>query len=44
MSGTQEPLIPSYLDQFQWRERNGGTDKNKIFRNIVRAIAQWYPQ
>ena len=43
MYGTSEALVPSYLDEFMWRERYG-MDIVSAFRNILDHIAQRYPQ
>ena len=39
MKGCHGHQLPSYLDEFMWRERHGGD----TFYNIIRNIAQQYP-
>jgi hypothetical protein len=41
MSGTSEVLIPSYLNEFQWRQFFG-KNENDAFNNILLHISQWY--
>ena len=45
MAGTREALVPAYLDEHMWRDRNGvaGDKKNEAFMTMVRTLAQWYP-
>ena len=42
MKGCHATELPSYLDEFMWRERFGATDR-ACFRNICRHIATIYP-
>ncbi len=42
MRGVQEHQLPSYLDEFMWRERYGLTQQN-VWDNIMRDIAIQYP-
>ena len=42
MKGCHAHQIPSYLDEFMWRERHGPT-KQAAFNSIIRDIAQQYP-
>ena len=42
MKGCHAEQLPSYLDEFMWRERFGTTSRDAWF-NIVRDIAQQYP-
>ena len=42
MKGCIEHQIPSYLDEFMWRERHG-TSRVMAFDNIMRDIAAQYP-
>ena len=42
MKGVSELQLPSYLDEFLWRERHGNT-KREAFTNIIRDIANQYP-
>ena len=46
MKGCAGHQIPSYLDEFMWRERHGtidGTSRRLTFTNIMRGIAAQYP-
>ena len=42
MKGCVEHQIPSYLDEFMWRERHG-TSRVLAFNNVLRDIAAQYP-
>ena len=42
MKGCVADQIPSYLDEFMWRERHG-TLRRLAFTNIMRDIAAQYP-
>ena len=42
MKGCNEHQIPSYLDEFMWRERHG-TSRVMDFDNIMRDITAQYP-
>ena len=42
MKGCHATQLPSYLDEFMWRERYGRT-KSTAFNNIMADIAQQYP-
>ena len=41
MSGTSENLLPSYLEEFMWRQLRGKTAVES-FDNILTDIAEWY--
>ena len=42
MHGTTIGKLPSYLDEFMWRDRFGRTHQD-CFDNIQRHIAEFYP-
>ena len=42
MKGVSEAQLPSYLDEFMWRERHGKTSPS-AFLSIVKHIAECYP-
>ena len=42
MKGCHEKMIPSYLDEFMWRERHGRT-ASQALNSIIRDIADQYP-
>ena len=42
MKGCMAHQVPSYLDEFMWRERHG-TSRRLVFTNIMRDIAAQYP-
>ena len=42
MKGCDGDQLPSYLDEFMWRERYGKTG-NEALQNIMRHIARQYP-
>lgn len=42
MKGCHQTQLPSYLDEFMWRERHGKTADDAM-TNILRDIALWYP-
>ena len=42
MKGVHETMLSSYMDEFMWRERHGGSASD-VFNNIVRDIALRYP-
>ena len=41
MKGCHAHQLPSYLDEFMWRERNGLTYRDAL-SNIMRDIARWF--
>ena len=44
MSGTSEAMVPSYLDEYLFRDRFGLHQKKKdVFAIMIRTIAMWYP-
>ena len=42
MRGCHQHMLPSYLDEFMWRERYGSTHTHS-FDNLCQHISQWYP-
>ena len=42
MRGVSEEQLPSYLDEFMWRERYG-VSKREAFQNLIAQIKQQYP-
>ena len=42
MRGCHKTQLPSYLDEFMWRERYGKTAGDAV-ANIFHDIAIWYP-
>ena len=42
MRGCHRSQLPSYLDEFMWRERYG-KKSDDVLSNIYRDIALWYP-
>ena len=42
MKGVHLQQLPSYLDEYMWRERHGKTI-SQAFQNIVRDISTQYP-
>lgn len=42
MKGVRRESLPSYLDEFLWRERYGRTGDD-AFTNLLMQIAQKYP-
>ena len=42
MRGCHASELPSYLDEYMWRERHGKT-ADLAFNNIMRDIATFYP-
>lgn len=42
MMGVDRQQMPSYFDEFMWRERYGDTDNN-CYNNIIRDINIQYP-
>lgn len=42
MRGCHRSQLPSYLDEFMWRKRNGKTN-DEILENLYRDIALWFP-
>ena len=43
MHGTSDRLLPSYLDEFMWRERYSGGVATEAFFHIFEHIAEKYP-
>ena len=43
MKGCHQTELPSYLDEFMWRERHGDDSARLVFNNIIRDIAAQYP-
>ena len=42
MKGCRADMLPSYLDEFMWRERHGKT-ASEAFASIIRDISDQYP-
>ena len=42
MKGCTSDQLPSYLDEFLWKERHG-TTRRQTFKNIMRDISVVYP-
>ena len=42
MKGVHKTFLPSYLDEFMWRER-WGRSNDAAFNNIISDIATQYP-
>jgi hypothetical protein len=42
MRGCHRSQLPSYLDEFMWRERYGQKN-DEVLENIYRDIALWFP-
>ena len=42
MKGVHEEMLPSYLDEFMWRERHGRNARDSLF-NLIGHIALKYP-
>ena len=42
MKGVHLSQLPSYLDEFMWRERHGESARRAL-RNIMRDVAAQYP-
>ena len=42
MKGCHADMLPSYLDEFMWRERCGKTPSD-AFTHIIEDIANQYP-
>lgn len=42
MCGTTDGMLPSHLDEFLWRQRNGKITF-EIFNNLLTQISQYYP-
>lgn len=42
MKGCHAEMLPSYLDEFMWRERHGKT-ASEAFTSIIRDISDQYP-
>ena len=42
MKGTRRDFLPSYLDEFMWRERFGRTSSD-AFHNMLDQIANKHP-
>jgi hypothetical protein len=42
MNGTTAEMLPSYLDEFQWRQMYGKKTA-EAFNNILAQIAHFYP-
>ena len=43
MKGVSPEQLPSYLDEFMWRERNSGLSKRAAWNVILSNIAEQYP-
>ena len=42
MGGTTEAMLPSYLDEFQWRQMFG-KKTTEAFDNLLNQISIYYP-
>ena len=42
MEGTTLEMIPSYIDEYMWRQRNGKKSKD-VFMNILNQIGELWP-
>ena len=42
MGGTTEEMLPSYLDEFQWRQLFG-KKTSEAFDNLLNQISIYYP-
>ena len=43
MSGVQQSMLPSYLDEFLWRQQHGKESGSAAMQNILKHIVEWYP-
>jgi len=43
MCGVQQSMLPSYLDEFLWRQQHGKESGSAAMQNILKHIAEWYP-
>ena len=43
MKGVRPDQLPSYLDEYMWREKNAGLSKRAGWNVILAHIAEQYP-